>query len=269
MTDHPAPRPISWNDGGAYEAYVGRWSRQIAPEFIHWLGIASSADWLDVGCGTGALSEAILRDTAPASVFGVDLSAAHVDYARAHVVDPRARFEIADAQSLPVESAAYDVAVSGLVINFVPDPDKALSEMARAVKRGGTIALYLWAQAGGMQMMATFWEAAAALNPDAPGPELGRRYPLSQPEQMVALLERAGLEQVEVRSIEIAMQFENFNAYWTPFLAGQGSGPRYLLSLPEPQQVELREAVRARLPVSAGGSIALTARVWAVRGRRP
>ncbi len=269
MSSQPAPKNDLWNSGEAYEAYVGRWSRRIAPEFIRWLDVPTGSRWLDVGCGTGVLSETILRETVPASIRGVDLSAAHVTFAREHIQDPRAQFEVGDAHVLPVESAAYDAVVSGLVLNFIPDPDKGLAEMARAATSGGIIAAYVWDYADGMQMMRYFWSTASALHPDAPGADEGRRFTICKPEPLAALFRRGGLAQVETRSIDIPTHFQNFDDYWTPFLSGQAPAPKYVLSLDEASRAEFREALRARLPLSADGSIELTARVWAVRGRRP
>lgn len=269
MTPDLTPNSDLWNSGTAYEAYIGRWSRRIAPEFIRWLAVPSDSRWLDVGCGTGVLSETILRAAAPASLHGVDLSAAHVAFAREHVQDERVHFEVGDAQTLPGENAAYDAVVSGLVLNFIPDPDQALTEMARVTRAGGIIAAYVWDYSGEMQMLRYFWDAAAALHPDSPGADEGRRFPICQPEPLAALFQRAGLEQVATRSIDITTHFQNFDDYWTPFLSGQAPAPKYLLSLGEPDRAEMRETLRARLPVSADDSIELTARVWAVRGRRP
>jgi SAM-dependent methyltransferase len=156
-----------WAAGKLYEPYVGRWSRLVARDFLAWIEAPTQCDWLDVGCGTGALTEAILETVRPRGVKGIDPSAGFIEYARAHITNPKAAFEVADAQSLPVKSASFDVAVSGLVLNFVPQPSRAVAEMARAVRSQGTIAAYVWDYAGKMELMRYFWDAAVALDPAA------------------------------------------------------------------------------------------------------
>ncbi len=156
-----------WASGAAYEPYVGRWSRLVAPEFLRWLAIRHGARWVDVGCGTGAVVEAILRQADPSEVVGIDPSAAYVEYAQAHIIDPRARFEVGSASALPLDDAQVDAVVTGLVLNFVPDAVQALAEMVRVTRPGGTVGAYVWDYAGQMQLMRQFWDAAGALDPRA------------------------------------------------------------------------------------------------------
>jgi SAM-dependent methyltransferase len=255
-----------WAAGARYEPYVGRWSRLVAAEFLDWLAPAVQRDWLDVGCGTGALTDVILQRTQPRTVRGVDLAAGFVEYARAHVRDPRATFEVADAQSLPVESGGFDVAVSGLALNFVPQPLLAVREMARAVCAGGTVAAYVWDYAGTMELIRHFWDAAVALDPAALALDEGRRFPLCQPDPLVELFTQAGLRGVQARGIDVPTRFRDFDDYWSPFLGGQGPAPGYAMSLDEARRDALRERLRARLPIAADGSIPLIARAWAIRG---
>lgn len=262
-------RKDTWAAGNLYEPYVGRWSRLVAKEFLAWLAPKPNLDWLDVGCGTGALSNAILQHAQPRSVKGVDPSAGFVEHARAHVTDPRATFEVADAQSLPLVSAALDLAVSGLVLNFVPQPSRAVAEMARAVRPGGAVAAYVWDYARKMELMRYFWDAAVELDPAALELDEGRRFPLCQPEPLTELFAWAGLRSVEVRPIDIPTRFRDFDDYWTPFLGGQAPAPGYAMSLSEERRGALRDGIRAKLPVARDGSISLVARAWAVRGRTP
>lgn len=254
----------SWASGAAYEPYVGRWSRVVAKEVIGWLAVPAGRRWLDGGCGTGAVTETILAAPAPATVTGVDSSEAYLGYARARIQDPRAAFELGDLQSLPFVDAAFDVALSGLVLNFVPDQLRALRELARVVRPGGTVAVYLWDYAGEMQFMRYFWDAAAALDPDSP--DEGSRFPICRPEPLRALFADAGLRDVEVRGVDIPTVFRDFDDFWTPFLGGQGAAPRYAMALTEGRRAALREEVRGRLPVGADGAIRLIARAWAARG---
>lgn len=256
-----------WANGAAYESYVGRWSRLVAHEFIEWLALPPAARWLDVGCGTGALTETILGKANPIEADGVDPSHSYLALARKQVRDPRARFYIADARNLPVQSGRYDVVVSALVLNFIPELPIAIAEMARAARDSGIVAAYVWDYAGKMELMRYFWDAAVELRPADIERDEGRRFPICQPGPLKQLLEGAGLKNVEVRSIDVPTNFRDFNDYWTPFLGGQFPAPDYAMSLDEEARAALRERVRAHLPIAADGSISLIARAWAVRGK--
>jgi len=264
MTDE---RTDTWAAGKRYEPYVGRWSRLVARKFVTWVGVRPRCDWLDVGCGTGALTEVILQQAQPRAVKGLDSSAGFIEHAKAHITDSRATFDVADAQSLPVDSTQFDIAVSGLVLNFVPQPLRAVGEMARAVRSGGAVAAYVWDYAGKMELMRHFWDAAVALDGAAIDLDEGRRFPTCKPTSLVELFTHAGLHQVEVQPIDVPTGFRNFDDYWSPFLGGQGPAPSYAMSLTEERRSALKEQVRSRLPIVADGSINLTARAWAVRGR--
>lgn len=262
-------RKDTWAAGDLYESYVGRWSRLVARDFLTWLEPASMLDWVDVGCGTGALTETVLRDAAPRSVKGVDPSAGFVEHARARVTDKRAAFDIGDAQALAFDSAQFDIAVSGLVLNFIPAPQSAVEHMVRVVRPGGTVGAYVWDYADKMQLMRYFWDAAVALDPAAVELDEGRRFPLCRPEPLSELFVRSGLSAVEVVPIDVPTRFVDFDDYWTPFLGGQGPAPGYAMSLTEERRTKLREGIRSSLPIAADGSIDLSARAWAVRGRAP
>lgn len=256
----------SWASADAYERYVGRWSRGVAAEFVRWLDPPRGLEWVDVGCGTGALAAALLAQADPRRVRGYDLSPEHVAGARARVADPRAEFAPADAASLPDPPHAFDAAVSGLVLNFIPEPARALEEMRRVVRPGGTVAVYVWDYAGQMQLIRTFWDAAVALDPSAAALDEGRRFAWCEPGALRELFDAAGLHGVEACAIDIPTRFADFEDYWQPFLGGQGPAPGYAASLDEEGRAALREHIRSRLPAAGDGSIALTARAWAVRG---
>ena len=258
----------TWAAGDAYEPYIGRWSRLVAREFVAWLGVAGGAAWLDVGCGTGALSQTVLGAADPAQVVGLDPSAGFVAHARERLAGPRARFVVADARRLPLGDARFGAVVSGLVLNFVPDPARAVREMARVARPGGRVAAYVWDYAGRMELIRQFWDAAAALDPAAAELDEGRRFGLCQPGPLGRLFGDAGLAEVGVRPIEVATRFRDFDDYWDPFLGGQGPAPGYAMSLDEPGRAALREELRGRLPVAGDGSIPLVARAWAVAGTR-
>src|SRR5262249_52309099 len=258
-----------WTVGTAYETYVGRWSRPVAAEFLGWLARPARQRWVDVGCGTGALTGAILTVADPAEVVGVDPAEGFLELARAAVDDPRASFRAGDARQLPVPNDHADAVVSALALNFVPDATAAMGEFARVARVGAVIAAYVWDYAEGMAMMRHFWDAAVALDPAASALDEGLRFPLCRPEPLGALWTQAGLVDVEVRPIEVPTMFVDFDDYWSPFLGGQGPAPGYASSLPEEKQLALRERLRAQLPSTSDGAIPLTARAWAVRGTAP
>jgi len=254
----------TWERGDPYELYVGRWSRQVAPRFLSWLGIPPGRKWLDVGCGTGALCAAIVDHCSPLSVAGVEPSEGFLKTAKENLAG-RAVLHQGSATAIPLDDAAVDVVVSGLVLNFVPDQRAALAEMARVTGNRGTIGAYVWDYAGKMELMRFFWDAAVELNPEAAKMDEGTRFPLCRPEALVELFESAGLSGVEVTAIDIATPFASFEDYWRPFLGGQGPAPAYAMSLDETARARLRDRIRERMPVEADGSISLTARAWATR----
>lgn len=256
----------TWERGSPYEQYVGRWSRGVAPLFLSWLEIPAGRKWLDVGCGTGALCAAIVDRCSPFSVAGVEPSEGFLMTARENLAG-RAALLQAGATALPLADASVDVVVSGLVLNFVSDQTAALLEMARVTRKGGTIAAYVWDYAGKMELMRFFWNTAVELDPDAAKLDEGVRFPLCCPEALERRFASAGLQEVEVKPIDIPTPFADFDDYWQPFLGGQGPAPAYAMSLAETARARLRDHLRGRMPVDADGSISLTARAWAVRAR--
>jgi SAM-dependent methyltransferase len=255
----------TWQQGDAYEDYVGRWSRRVAPRFLDWLDVPRERRWLDVGCGTGALAAAVLDRCAPATVDAVEPSDGFRAAAAARL-GPRVRVHAGRAEAVPLPDAAVDATVSALVLNFVPDAPAALREMARVTAPGGTVAAYVWDYAEGMQLMRWFWDAARALDPAAAALDEGTRFPLCRPEPLARAFAGAGLGDVAVTALEVPTVFADFDDYWRPFEGGQGPAPGYAMALDPSARERLREWLRARLPAAAGGTITLSARAWAVRG---
>jgi SAM-dependent methyltransferase len=253
--------------GNAYENYVGRWSRPIAYMFVEWLSQSAGLRWVDVGCGTGALTEVVLAKADPSKIIGVEPSAGYLERAQASIKDPRVEFYVGDAQSLPLGDHQVDTVVSGLVLNFIPDKRRALAEMQRIVVPGGTIALYVWDYAGDMQLMRYFWNGVGELFPDAKNKDEGIRFSDCKPGPLVDLFCSAGLRSVETCALDVPTVFTNFEDYWSPFLGGQGPAGAYCVSLSENDRERLRRHLRDSLPINADGTIGLIARAWAVRGR--
>jgi SAM-dependent methyltransferase len=252
----------NWEHGDAYELFIGRWSSLVAVSFLDWLALPSGLRWVDVGCGTGALSEAILDTQDPTAVDGVEPSAGFVGAASERLGE-RATLHRAPAEDLPLFDGSADVVVSGLVLNFIADLPAALAEMRR-VAADGIVAAYVWDYGGGMDMLRLFWEAADDVDPDGSLDE-GRRFPICRPDALSAAFLAAGLADPEVVALDIPTPFASFDDLWLPFTGGQGAGPSYLVTLDIAKQDALKASMRARIPVNTDGSIALNARAWAIR----
>jgi SAM-dependent methyltransferase len=258
-----------WAAGGAYERYMGRWSRLVAERFVAWVGPAPGLRWLDVGCGTGALTSAVTTRCRPHLIVGVDRSWAFAEVAAAAMAPGSGATAVADAQALPFRDATFDAAAGGLVLNFLPEPAAALSEIVRTVRPGGLIGAYVWDYAEGMAFLRHFWDAASSVDPSAAPLDEGHRFPLCRPEPLRALWTDAGLDDVQVTPIEVPTHFGGFADLWEPFLAGQGPAAGYVAALHPESRDRVREALRASLATAPDGSIALTARAWGVKGRAP
>lgn len=259
----------AWTSGQAYEPFIGRWSRLVAPRFLHWLPDGSPSAWCDVGCGTGALAHAILATANPTRVLGVDPSGEYLAAARRGAAGLAFEAAVGNATAIPAQDGEFDRVVSALVLNFVPRPDEALAEMRRIARPGGLIGAYVWDYAEGMQLIRTFWDAATALDPGARELDEAARFSLCRPEPLRALFGSAGLADVDVVPIAVPTVFADFDDLWQPFLGGQGPAAGYCAALPDDRRAALRDRLRAMLPQRPDGSIPLEARVWAVRGDVP
>jgi ubiquinone/menaquinone biosynthesis C-methylase UbiE len=241
----------------------------MAEAALRWLQPATGQSWLDVGCGTGALTQAILDTAAPHAVLGVDPSAGFLATAAAQIEDPRVRFEVGTAADLPAPNNSRDIVIAGLVLHFVPDPLQAVAEMARVARTGGAVAAYVWDFAGERQFTHTFWHAAIALDAAAAHLDPRTQFTICAPEPLTQLFAAAGLHDVTVESVVMPVVFRDFDDYWQPhLLAGSSPAQRYATSLDAPALAALRDRLQATLPRAADGSIPLLGRVWAVRGTK-
>jgi SAM-dependent methyltransferase len=258
----------TWADGGHYEQFMGRWSRVLARDAVTWLAIAPGSAWLDVGCGTGALSAAILDLAAPRELRAIDASPEYVAAATARLAGKPFAAQVADAAELPFETDSFDVVVSGLVLNFVPRYQRAVAEMSRVARPGATVAFYLWDYVDdGMHFLRRFWDVAVRLDPAARELDEGVRFAFNAPEPMRALAHTAGLRDIETAALVVPTAFRDFDDLWQPFLGGQGPAPTYLKSLAPARRDELRDALRTNVPTAHDGSITLSARAWIMRAR--
>jgi ubiquinone/menaquinone biosynthesis C-methylase UbiE len=262
-------RTDRWTSGPDYDRWMGRWSLLLAHEFLNWLNLPTDLRWLDVCCGSGVVTQTILDRASPSAVTGIDTSPAQIDFARQKCAQPNVTFEVADAMSLPFPDASFDVAVCGLGFNYFPDPARGLSELARVLRPGGIVALYVWDYAEGARFLRAFWDAAATADPQASVVDQARRFPICTQNGLPEIFRRANLTEISTHPLDIVTRFANFEDYWEPLLTGQGSAPNYLASRSQEMQNAIRERLRASLPLNAEGAIELSARAWAIRARRP
>ncbi len=260
-----ATEPIRFDDGAAYERFMGIWSQSVGHRFVDWLSPAPGLRWLDVGCGNGAFTEMLMARCAPAAVEGIDPSEPQLVYARQRPALQSACFRQGDAMALPCPDNSMDVAVMPLVIFFVPDPAKGVAEMVRVVQPGGVVAAYAWDMVGGgfpyFPLQQALREQGQVV-PSPPSPEASRL------DMMQALWQGAGLVEVETCEITVQRTYADFDDYWATVQGGPSV--RATLAAMTPAQVAaLQERVRSGLPVAADGSITCSARANAVKGRVP
>lgn len=252
-----------------YEAYMGRWSRRLAPVYVGFAAPKDGDSVLDVGTGTGALASALEAALASSQITGIDPSAGFVAYATKNAKSSRTRFEVGDAQKLRFADASFEHAMSMLVFNFIPDHDKAIAEMRRVTRPGGVVSSCVWDYADGMESLRIFWDEAVALDPAAE-PKHERNMKLTREGQLGALWKSAGLANIQDKPLVIEQAFKSFDDYWAPFLTGVGPGGAYVVSLSEERRKTLEARLRARLLGNRqDGAFTLKARVWCARGEVP
>lgn len=256
----------AWSSGNAYERFMGRWSTLVAQRFLDWLAIPPNSSWLDLGCGTGVLTKLILKRSKPKAIISIDSSGEFIAHVQQSITNPIVRFQVGLAQALELESNSVDAVVSGIMLNFVPQPETAIAEMIRVTKPSGRIGIFLWDYADGMEMLRYFWDTAVKLDPTAKEFDEGLRFPLCQEGQLETLVLETGLKQVEAMPIEVRTVFQNFDDYWVPFLGNVGPAPGYTMSLNLKDRQKLEDKLRETLPTEDNGSISLRARAWAVKG---
>lgn len=255
-----------WDAGSTYEDFMGRWSRVLARRFVSWLSIPRGVHWLDIGCGTGALTSAICNQADPASVTGCDPAEPFVEYARKHSGDARASFVVAGVDDLPSRADGYGSVTSLLALNFFPDSAAAVQDMRSHAVTRGAVSACVWDYAGRMDLLRYFWDAVVAGDATARVLDEGERFPLCRPDALLDLFGDGGLSDVRCESIEIPIEFASFEDYWRPFLGGTGPAPAYVASLDTERRTSLAQKLEQGLPRGPGGTIRLTARAWAVRG---
>lgn len=245
---------------------MGRWSRHLAPRFVSWLRIPGGVHWLDVGCGTGALANAICCHADPASVVGCDPAPPFIEFARRNSQDERVTYVAAGTGNLPRRTGGYGSITSLLALNFFPEPEAAVHEMQSLGASGGTVSACVWDYADGMQFLRCFWDAATAVDSAARELDEGNRFPLCHPDALTDLFHTGGLRAVRCEPIEIPTVFASFDDYWQPLLGGTGPAPSYVASRDADHRAALAQTIERKLQRSSDARIALTARAWVVRG---
>ncbi|MBI1994508.1 MAG: methyltransferase domain-containing protein [Deltaproteobacteria bacterium] len=247
----------------AYDRNTGRFSRMLAGAFIEFAGVKDDERLLDVGCGTGALAFTAAALTHRSEIVGIDPSASFIEHARSQANDPRLRFDVGSALTLPYPDSSFAKCLSLLVIQFVPDVRRAISEMRRVTRKGGTVAACVWSRDDD-PLHTVFWDSAAEVDPGAEGARDSRAYSQGQ---LSSLWIEGGFTGVEETALMIAPEFGSFEAYWKPLVRGQGPSSSYLESLSPDKQEVLRLRVRERvLGKGPDRPFTLKAKAWAVRG---
>jgi ubiquinone/menaquinone biosynthesis C-methylase UbiE len=256
--------PIRFKDGASYDAMMGGWSRAVGEQFLDWLRPAEGLEWIDVGCGSGAFTDLIVRRCAPKSVLGIDPSEAQLDFARTRGLDPTACFEAGDAMALEVADASQDVAVAALVVHFMPDPAKGIREMARVVKPGGLVAAYAWDLAGGgfpYEAIHTAMRSMGLAPPDPPSPEAANA------DELVRLWRDAGLQSLQQSEFSVSQAFREFDHYWETATSAPRIAAR-LSTASDDVLSTLKGRVHAALKRPQTSEIAVSARANAIAGLR-
>ncbi len=256
---------IRFDDGAAYEQFMGQWSRLVGDIFLPWLAPSAGWRWVDVGCGNGAFTEQLVASCAPTTVDGIDPSPEQIDYARTRLADARVRFRQGDAMDLPYADAAFDAAVMALVIFFVPDPARGVAELARVVRPGGSVSAYAWDILGGGFPFAALQEEMATLGTPPLWPP---SVDASRLDALRTLWAGAGLGQVATREIRVERTFADFDTFWTIARLGPRLAPR-MASMPEDERERLQTGLRKRLAVGPDGTITVAASANAIKGVVP
>jgi ubiquinone/menaquinone biosynthesis C-methylase UbiE len=252
-----------FTDGAAYERLMGRWSRAVGDIFLEWIEAPTNLRWLDVGCGTGVFTEKVIRDCAPTAVTGIDPSPEQLAFAQDRAGLSSAEFRVGDAQAMPFADDSFDAAVMALVIHFVPDPAKAVAEMSRVLRPGGWAASYVWDYTKGGSPTAPLAAAMKAMGLETPAPPSPHATSVPALEE---LWRTAGFGQIATRSIDIAVEFTDFDEFWGSMTVPVGPAGKAIAEMSPDSRERLRKVLQERTPLTADGRVVYEARANAIKG---
>ncbi|MFW9930100.1 MAG: class I SAM-dependent methyltransferase [Candidatus Thorarchaeota archaeon] len=256
----------NWNNTALYNEFMGKWSKLVAQQFISWLGTDHTIfrkSWIDIGCGTGALTFEIVKLTNPIRVIGIDPSLNYLPKIK-HL--PNVSFEVGSSTQIPAMTESFDFVVSGLALNFMSDIDASLKEMLRVLKSNGILALYVWDYSEQMEFLRIFWDTAMEIKSEAKFLDEGGIFPICKKSALLKLFTNNHLKAIDIKEIIIETNFINFDSYWNPFLGGQGPAGSFLLSLNESEKNLLRRKLISKISKANDEPIKLKARSFAIQG---
>jgi ubiquinone/menaquinone biosynthesis C-methylase UbiE len=257
----------SWNNSELYNEFMGKWSSIVAKEFINWLIRENNFEqkkWLDVGCGTGALSFEILKKTKPLSVVGIDPSK---EYLPKKTQFENSTFLVGSAENHQFRNSEFDIIVSALALNFMTNKENSIRKILKILKPGGTFALYVWDYAEKMEFLRYFWNAVVQENPESVKFDEAQLFPICNRDKLKKLFIDCGIKEIFENDIVIETKFDNFDQYWNSFLGGQGPAGQYILSIEEKRRNDIKSYLKESIPISKDGSINLIARAFAIKGK--
>ena len=258
----------NWSSKLLYDNFMGKWSRLIAQKFLLWLRETNNVNtksWLDVGCGTGALTYEIANNFSPSHILGLDPSP---EYLPNNTMQDIIEFMVGNSSQIPVNGEIYDYVVSGLALNFMDDKAASIGEMKRVLKHTGCLALYVWDYSGQMEFLRIFWDAAGEIKPEAKKLDEGVQFPVCKKPALIKLFTESQLKEIKLTELIIDTKFKDIEDYWKPFLGGQGPAGSFLISLNESDRKLIKYKIMKHLGISKDEPINLKARAYAIQGKK-
>lgn len=262
-----------FSNPASYELWMGRWSRRLAPSFVAFADLPEGTHLLDLGCGTGVLSLAVLENVEDSDVIGVDPAEAYISYCRDMISNERLCFEVGDALDIPFNNNSFDATASLLILQELPDTELALKEMLRVTRPGGLIVASQWDFANGMPMLRLFWNTVLEVSPSEASRDAAEKcMDVDYPDETALqdLWQRAGLVESSTKRLKVEMEFDSFDDYWTPFLSNATPASSFARTLEPDEIFEIRERLRKKINrEKMERSFCLSSFAWAVRGKVP
>ncbi len=250
-----------------YDNFMGRWSREVATQFIKWIGPEPHLSWLDVGCGTGTLAQTVIKSCSPSLIVGTDPLKSSIEAAKLHPENKDVEFQIGDVQDLPFDQAKFDFVISGLMIKFVKDKVRAIREMKRVTRAGGMTALYDWDMDGNMNTTRHFWDAVSTIRPECIESPKARKTPMTEIGSIASLFESAGINEIKQCIISFTTQFQDLDDYWSPITKNSQNVGRFYKTMTREERETVYRQLEKTLPFNSNGSISFESRAVAIKGK--